>query len=146
MTDDTTPTVGTKRTPSLPVLARYKRSLGMPLSAEERVAVRNYESRYTANKLSLYVTLPQREAWNSLAKARGQALSEWARDRIAEALAQQAHIAQLTNLNQNAAVDLEVARRDVLRHLQQVEQLKSTIDQKDREYAFLLRRTEVVRQ
>lgn len=122
------------------VLARYKRAAGFELTEEERAAVRTYERRYDKTKMGLYVPEKIRDEWTKLAESQGQSVSEWARTRIAEAVAHQAEIARLESLLRTSNVEREEAVRESLRHAQQVELLKRQLDDKDREYSFLLRR------
>lgn len=136
---------GVVRAVSPTQLARYKRAAGLALSPEELEAVRAADRRYAKCKLSLYVPEKLRQDWEAQAGSKGMSFSEWARDRIAECVAQQSELARLLGLLRESNLAAEDARRDALREAKRAEDLKAKLDEMEREYAFLLRRSEVKR-
>jgi hypothetical protein len=126
-------------------MARYKRAAGIPLSDEEAAALRQYGRRYYQCRLSLYVPDGIRTQWEAKARAKGQSLSEWTRDRVFEALGQQAELERLERVVRDLNLENERARLEALQHAQKAEQYKVALNDREREYAFLLRRVELVK-
>jgi hypothetical protein len=126
-------------------MARYKRAAGIPLSDEEAAALRQYGRRYYQCRFSLYVPERIRTQWEAKARAKGQSVSEWTRDRVFEALGQQAELERLERVVRDLNLETERARREALQHAQKAEQYKVALDEREREYAFLLRRVELVK-